>query len=140
MTSKPQRELLLQNHIIHSYKLAGGYAMKWSSEWQKGPPDLICALPEVSIHLMEVKHVPTFKKGSSIKNPMTPSQKLTCKKYHEFGGQGRVFLGLVGGHNADTYVLYVFSSMVERCDTNFLISIPYVKGQKFNMTKLRCLW
>ena len=55
MTAK-RVELKFQDHLIDSYSRQGGYARKWASEWQGGVQDLICSIPPIGLHLIEVKH------------------------------------------------------------------------------------
>lgn len=102
-----RKELKFQNHIIDSYKHCGGMAKKWASEWQAGPPDLVASLPDFGIHLIEVKHRPSFgNKNIAIENPMTGLQQKTAKDYINAGG--RVFLAIIRGDKAlNSQITYV---------------------------------
>lgn len=128
-----QRELAFQKHIIDSYKNAGGHARKWASEWQAGPPDLICALPGVGVHLIEVKHLPTFGENV-VKNPMTSQQVNEAKRYIDAGGLA--FLGVVSGTKAIYARLWLFDPLVEKIDPKQSISCKYVPGEKFQVIEL----
>jgi hypothetical protein len=95
--SNRQVELRFQNHIIDSYAAQKGHACKWASEWQKGKPDLICAIPSFPMHLLEVKHLPDFGPGAKhdrVLNALEPKQRSEAKKYLEGGGV--VFAAVIG--------------------------------------------
>lgn len=131
-----KNELRFQTHIIKSYKKCGGYAKKWASEWQAGPPDLVCSHLVGGTHLVEVKHVPNWDHGKSLKNPMTPAQKLEARSYIDAGGT--VFLGVVfGSSDAKGSHLGYFDpreDQITRPIEN--ATVPYVMGQGFDIAKL----
>jgi len=120
-------ELKFQNHIIDSYKLAGGTAKKWASEWQAGPPDLVCALRGYGVHLMEVKHLPTFTREN--KNPMTELQQKVAREYLAAGGM--VVLGVVRGKKAINSELGLFNPIAKTIHPQDTVWSPYVPGKKF---------
>lgn len=147
MTAK-RVELKFQDHLIDSYSRQGGYARKWASEWQGGVQDLICSIPPIGLHLIEVKHRPTFGLHSCILNPMEPLQREVAKKYLVAGGV--VLLCVVGdGVDAVNSTAYffalkeltvgVFPTTVSP-DVAFY-SCKYVKGDKYNVTGMaQALW
>jgi hypothetical protein len=98
-----KRELKFQNHIVNSYKIAGGYAKKWASDLAVGNPDLICSL--VRPHLMEVKHRPTWDGNRPVKNPMTAKQVIEMGRWIDAGTMG--MLGIVTGEKAINAVLHL---------------------------------
>lgn len=125
-----QRELKFQKHIIASYKSQGGFAEHWNNEWVKGPPDLICCMPTHGVHLVEVKHRPTF--SLTIKNPMTPKQREYAENYTKAGG--RVILAIVrGGPNAIDSQLGLFSPLSDTIHPSETTWYPYVMGEKYDM-------
>lgn len=132
-----RRELLFQNHIIDSYRLAGGHARKWASEWQAHNPDLICSLAPYGVHLIEVKHIPTFGPGAGarVKNALTMGQRLECKKYKQAGG---VVLAGVIGSSSDARGSYmaVFRPDDEHWLRDSVIWFPYVLSTKFDIRGL----
>lgn len=126
-------ELAFQNHIIDSYKLRGGYAKKWASEWQKGVPDLIATLPGVGLHLAEVKHVPNFLDKGRIPNPLEPKQKQECRDYMNGGAMVCGFL--IAGAKTIGSRLYVFDPTAEEIlDGDPWVA--YVGGSKYDLTDL----
>lgn len=132
-----KRELMFQDHIIRSYITCGGYAKKWSSEWVAGPPDLVCCLPGLEVHLVEVKHMPNMdpENPRQYKNPMTPAQRLEAKKYGKAGGL--VLLGVVAASSgARGSFLGVFDPLEEAIESPLTGWVPYVLGDGFNITKL----
>lgn len=122
-----QRELSFQKHLIDSYKRWGGFARKWSSEWQAGPPDLVCAHPLIGTHLVEVKHRPTFgNKRITITNPMDTHQYVTAKKYIEAGG--RVYLAIVRGDKAINAQVAYFDPLLKELDPGSIRWYDYKPG------------
>ena len=131
-----QNELTFQKHIIDSYWACGGHAAKWASEWQAGKPDLICALPGVGLHLMEVKHLPNFKAGSRVKNALTTLQQRECREYLE--SDGTVVAGVVGfSSKAVGSKLALFDPLAEQWAADEAYWVPYRPGMKFDM---KALW
>lgn len=124
-------ELSYQNHIMDSYKIAGGRAKKWASEWQKGVPDLIASLHGVGVHLVEVKHVPTFDRTKTIKNPLQPKQKQECRDYIEAGGLVMGFL--VCGPSVIKSELFVFNPCADLLDGASMPSVPYRLKAKYDL-------
>ncbi len=129
-------ELKFQNHIIDSYQNCGGRARKWASEWQKGMPDLICSLPGVGGHLLEVKHEPEFGGiRKVIKNPLAPKQRNEAEKYIAAGCP--VFAAIVCcGVLATGTKLALFHPM---SDVFYFFedqSVPYVAGHGYDMRML----
>lgn len=135
-TKKPrQRELNFQKHIIDSYLLAGGHAAKWASEWTAGNPDLVCCLPGLGVHLIEVKHIPTWDACRDIKNPMTPLQKLESCRYNQSGGL--CLLAVAHGSSTATNSFLTLCYPYDRLNWGTVIeTVPYRNGTKFNMGAL----
>ena len=130
-----QTELKFQNHIIDSYKFQGGHAAKWGSEFQKGKPDLICALPKWGVHLLEVKHLPLFgSKQQRVRNALSEKQKDECKLYLNAGGI--VFAAVVGyGTHSRDAKLGLFHALVGDWFTSDTLWVDYVAGKGFDMNE-----
>lgn len=126
-----QTELKFQNHIIDSYEKCGGRARKWASEWQKGMPDLICSLPGVGGHLLEVKHRPEFGPMKRIiKNPLEPKQRDEAKKYIEAGCA--VFVAIIACETlALKSRLLLFDPLADLMYYNEEESVPYEPGKGY---------
>ena len=131
-----RRELAFQNHIIDSYARWGGFARKWTSEWQKGPPDLVCTHPSLGLHLVEAKHRPSFgNKRICIRNPLEPKQYDTIKKYIE--GGAIVYLAIVRGEKAPASQIAYFNPLQEQLDPGSVQWYSYKPGKdKFPITQL----
>lgn len=132
--SEQRRELTYQKHIMDSYALQNGRAKKWASEWQKGPPDLVCALPKFGVHLMEVKHRPTWSIGKEYKNPLTDKQLDECRSYWEAGGP--VMGGVVIGEKAIRSTLVLFPVQLDTIILLDFLSTEYKVGLKYNVHKV----
>jgi hypothetical protein len=138
MTEK-RRELVFQSHILDSYANCGGYARKWASEWQVGVPDLICTLPDIGCHLVEVKHRPLWLSRPVWDNPLEPKQREICKDYMK--GGAIVFVGVISGGSKTTVDarLHVYPAYMNRMHvdmegpSSFVQGVPYVGGKKFAM-------
>lgn len=128
-----RRELKFQDHIVDSYKLAGGHARKWATDLQVGMPDLICSLLVYGCHLVEVKHRPSWKRGGSYANPLTEKQKFECGKYKMAGAKVHGFV-IVEGTDALGSHLALFDPTTP--GVQLLQHVPYVAGKKFNIAKL----
>lgn len=128
-----QRELTFQKLIIGSYARQLGYARKWASDHTAGQPDLVCSMPGVGIHLVEVKHAPQF--GDTVvdmANPMTALQQLTARKYIEAGG--RVVLAVVGkSSGAIGSALYLYNPLLPRINTAKTCHSVYRPGTGFDV-------
>lgn len=135
MPGEGKRELVFQDHIRKSYERQGGYARKWASAWTAGPPDLVCSLPGFGVHLMEVKHLPTWK-GGPINNPMTTLQQGESEKIEAAGGVA--LLGVVYGSSvARGSFLGLFQSSLETFSlTDAEAVAPYVVGEGFDIRYL----
>lgn len=131
MTHSRRVELKFQNHIIDSYEKFGGYARKWASDLQVGPPDLVGAMPEIGQHLMEVKHRPEFGDTKmSMPNPMDKKQIDVAKRY--INANGVVFLGVVGkSSKAIGSTLSLFDPLDPQIDYEEDWALPYVGGIGF---------
>lgn len=129
----PRKELKFQDHIIDSYKMAGGHARKWATDLQVGMPDLICSLLGYGCHLVEVKHRPSWKVGITYANPLTEKQKFECGKYKMAGAKVHGFV-IVGGSDALGSQLALFDPTEPHVP--LLQHVPYVAGKKFNVAKL----
>lgn len=128
-------ELKYQKHIIDSYGLCDGFAAKWASEWQKGPPDLICSVPAFGCHLVEVKHLPDFgNKRITIKNPMTEMQQKWARDYKNAGT--KVFLAIVRGHDALTSQITYVDPTQCRVDPGLVTWWDYVPGVKYPINRI----
>lgn len=133
-----QRELAFQNHIMDSYALRGGCAKKWASEWQAGPPDLVCAFPGFGAHLMEVKHRPTWTVGKSYKNPLTDKQISVCRDLHK--GGATVMGGVVIGEKAIVSQLCLFPITLDTISLVETLTTPYINKTKYDVEKLLNFW
>lgn len=131
--TETRRELKFQDHIIDSYKLAGGHARKWATDLQVGMPDLICSMLGYGCHLVEVKHRPTWKRGGAYANPLTEKQKFECGKYKMAGAKVHGFV-IVESTDALGSHLALFDPVAPH--VQLLNSVPYVAGKKFNVAKL----
>lgn len=133
-----RHELAFQSHIIDSYKLAGGYAQKWASEFQAGKPDLVCCLPGLGVHLLEVKHIPEFGPNGKIvlvKNQLTEKQQQECRRYRDAGGQ--VWAAVVGMSSyARNSQLALFDHQQDIWAASDAYWIEYELGKKFDMRAL----
>lgn len=128
-----RKELKFQDHIIDSYKLAGGHARKWATDLQVGMPDLICALPILGVHLVEVKHRPDWKIGAPYANPLSIKQKLEAVKYSNAGGC--VFgMVVVGSEDAVGSHLVIFDPTAAAISTT--THVAYALGRKYNINRL----
>jgi hypothetical protein len=133
MAKTPRKELKFQDHLIDSYRLVGGHAHKWASEWLIGVPDLVCCLPTIGVHLIEVKHIPILSLGQ--KNPMTAKQVYECKRYKDAGGL--VFLAVVkGGPEARATQVALFDVSNEKLYDPLSGWHPYVPGKKYDVTRM----
>lgn len=132
MTSKRQ-ELKFQDHIVDSYGLAGGYAKKWASEMAVGNPDLVCALPGVGVHLVEVKHRPDWRLGNEYANPLTAKQMQVARDYTKAGGVvfGAVVFGSVKALGA---FLFFFDPTLDRL--KITRGYEYKSGVKFPVKQI----
>ncbi len=131
--SEARRELKFQDHIVDSYKLAGGHARKWATDLQVGMPDLICSLKGWGIHLVEVKHRPAWKVDQVYGNPLTEKQKFECAKFNNAGGfvYGFVVFGstdAIGSHMA-VFDPTIANIQLFRC-------VPYIAGKKYCIRSL----
>lgn len=127
-----RQEIKFQGHLIKSYATYGGKARKWASEWQKGPADLVCALPGWGGHLVEVKHRPTF--SLSIKNPMDLKQQEEANQYLK-GGMP-VYLAIVrGGHALESQITYL-NPLEEQYAANECTWFDYKAGCGFPIPEI----
>lgn len=130
-----RKELLFQKHIIDSYENSGGHARKWSSEWQKGPADLVCSHPILRGHLVEVKHRPTFgNRNIAIQNPMDEMQRKKAKDFMDAGMP--VFLAIVRGEkaiNSQITFVHPLQEMIKPLACKFH---DYVPGVKFPIKEI----
>jgi len=141
---KKRDELKFQTHLVKSYASYGGFAKKWASEWQGGVPDLVCSLPMIGLHLIEVKHRPSFGPGSDITNPM---EKLQIEVGQSYAKAGAVSLLCVIGGDTDALksVAYFFrtdphtGAFPARIGpaTAFYYS-PYLRGFGYNVSSMAC--
>lgn len=131
--SDPRRELKFQDHIIDSYKLAGGHARKWATDLQVGMPDLICSLLGYGCHLVEVKHRPEWRPGLTYDNPLTLKQQLEARKFKEAGAKVHGFV-VAGDTDAVGSFLILIDPLADRVKMERYV--PYVAGKKFNVAKL----
>lgn len=79
-------ELGWQRKIIKSVRDQGGYGKKWSTQMTVGVPDLVLALPDVGLFLMEVKLFTGAKDRFSRKVDTTPKQRLELGRFIKGGG------------------------------------------------------
>lgn len=100
MSRSPRAELKHQTLLVKSYNDAGGWARKWNSEWQAGPPDIIAHYGET--HFVEMKHLPDLTR--TVKNPMTPKQREEAKRMIAAGAS--VYLGVVRGDGPKAEIAY----------------------------------
>lgn len=129
-----RNELLFQNHIIESYERAGGRAQKWASEWQANKPDLICSLPLIGLHLMEVKHLPEWDpaKKNTHRNVLTIGQQKECKMYLDAGAS--VYAGVVMKSSyARGSVMALFNPIVPEWNILGSTLSEYVLGVGFDI-------
>jgi hypothetical protein len=131
-----QNELRFQNHIIDSYKLAGGYAKKWASEWQAHAPDLICSLPEIGLHLLEVKHIPAFSETKAIvKNALRVGQRREARLWRQAGGE--VWAAVIGrSSEARGSALCFLDPLADPWDLREGVWVPYMLSTKFDVKSL----
>lgn len=128
-----RNEIRFQNHIIDSYAMRGGHAQKWASEWQANKPDLICSLPGIGLHLLEVKHVPVFE--SVVRNCLTKGQQIECQKY--LNGGAWVWAAVVSGaSDARGSYLGLLDTQAEMWHYDKAIWVPYKLGYKFDVLNL----
>lgn len=136
-TENRQVELKFQNHIIGSYETHGGHAAKWGSEFQKGKPDLICCLPVIGVHLLEVKHLPIFGVPSCpvSRNTMSTKQRDEAKLYKSAGGF--VMAAVVGFNtHANKSKLALFETQYDTWDARSVIWADYVAGKGYDVVML----
>jgi hypothetical protein len=131
-----QQELKYQKVIVDSYRKQGGFCERWNNEWVKGPPDLVCAYPVIGLHLIEVKHRPTWAK--TIKNPMEEKQLEYANNYAENGGEHRVYLGIIrgGGDKVLDSEFALFSPYRFELHPDEGQWVPYTKGLGYDLEKL----
>ena len=131
-----QHELRFQDKLVDSYKRCGGHATKWNAKFVAGPPDLICSLPGVGIHLIELKHVPKFgAEKPQIDNPMT---KIQIKSNFEFlKAGGLTLLGVIGrSENAMGSTLFLFSPLKTALKETEAFQLNYEYGRGFDVSLL----
>lgn len=131
--TEARRELKFQDHIIDSYKLAGGHARKWATDLQVGMPDLICSLLGYGCHLVEVKHRPAWRPGLVYPNPLTLKQRFEMSKYKGAGAKVHGF-AIAGGTDAIGSVLVLFDPTADQVKVDRYVH--YIAGKKFNVAKL----
>ena len=134
-----RRELKFQAHVVDSYKLHGGHASKWNTDLLIGRPDLVCCLPVVSVHFMELKHEPTFGPvlglKSEIPNPMTERQNREARDWCAAGG--RSYVGVVGASSETRGSwLGLADGRVKTLRADGMVWVPYVPGGKYNVRQL----
>lgn len=128
-----RKELAFQAHIIDSYARCGGHAAKWIDQHAKGRLDLVCSLPNVGVHLVEVKHRPEFVGGKiHIPNAMTVKQRREARIYEEAGG-----LALAGvvcsSSDARGSKFGFFDPQKEEWNLDDIMLVDYVLGRKFDI-------
>lgn len=137
-----RQELKIQAHICDSYRIYGGYAVKWDAAHAKGKPDLICSMPGVGVHFIEVKHRPEVapNRTGAIKNPMEPRQVSEAVKIMRAGG--RVFGGLVvgGARTVSESALGLFDPLSEVWYLHDAQWAEWSAKGKFNMLRLLQEW
>lgn len=134
---KRQVELKFQNHIIDSYAAYGGHAQKWASEWQKGKPDLICALKSYPMHLLEVKHLPSFGPGwaERITNALSKKQRDEAKLYLQAGGI--VYAAVVGcDSHANKSKMGLFHTQIDNWFASDTWWADYQPGKGYDVPEL----
>lgn len=127
-----RKELKYQPRIVDSYPFYGGFAKKWVTDVQVGNPDLICTLPWMGLHLIEVKHRPDWRVGYEYVNPLAKIQGHVAGDFLKGGG---LVFGLVitGGE------LNVMDTKIHRFDPRAKFvkltsnGIPYIRGRGYNM-------
>lgn len=132
--SKKRRELKMQGHIVDSYKMVGGEALKINPSWNAGIGDLLCSLPGVGCHIIEVKHRPTFgpEYRGAVKNSMTELQKDRAKKWLAAGTP--YLLCIVGGSSqARGSCLTLVDPLADDVDSNLVHWWPYRLGAKYDV-------
>ena len=123
-----------QNWIIDSYKYLGGQASKWATEWQKGRPDLVASLPDIGLHLVEVKWRREFRWGQIIPNPMERKQVQVARDWMKAGGW--VACALVVGPRAIDSFLGYYNPLWITFELDEHKFVPYVRGKKFDVGTL----
>jgi hypothetical protein len=131
-----QQELKYQKVIVNSYRKQGGFCERWNNEWVKGPPDLVCAYPIIGLHLIEVKHRPTWK--FTIQNPMEEKQLEYAENYMNGGADNRVYLGIIrgGGDKVLDSEFALFDPNSSHFNPDDGQWVPYTKGLGYDLEKL----
>lgn len=130
----PRKEVeIFQPALMDSYKIAGGYAKKWTSDVTVGNPDLVCALPFPGQHLVEVKHRPEFTpKSPGCANQLTLKQQSECRKHIEGGGMVFAALFISSSKTLGSY-MGLFSPIEPKWEFNTVTWFPYVRGAKYDI-------
>jgi hypothetical protein len=131
-----RRELAFQSHVIDSYKSCGGYGRKWATELMVGVPDLICTLPEIGLHLVEMKHRPEWSVDAQYRNPLTPKQKMEALAYVRAGGLAVGYV-VVASSEAIGSQLCIFDPTLAEIVTDK--HVPYRPGPKFDVKQLMAM-
>lgn len=135
-------ELKMQAHICASYVLQGGYACKWDPANAKGKPDLVCSLPGIGGHFMEVKHRPEVRmqQRGVIKNPLEARQVHEAKLIISAGGVVLGGLVIQGGRSVSDACLGLFNPLAELWYPNEATWAEWQGTKKFDVARLLHNW
>lgn len=130
-----RQELKFQGYILDSYGNQNGYARKWATDLQVGVPDIIASLPDIGVHLLEVKHRPEWIVGGGYPNPLDRAQVRIAR---EFEQAGALIMGavIVGGVHANDTSLCVFPPLQESINLFAETSSRYKPGKGYDVLQL----
>lgn len=138
MAKARRNELKYQSHLVDSYKAWGGTAHKWATDLNNGVPDIVATLPNMGLHLIEVKHRPEFGVDrDTMPNPMDSLQRHVCSEYAQ--GGGLVILCVIGGGepNALSSRAYFYPVWLETVNAlSPVVMLRYDAGSKYSVSFL----
>lgn len=138
----PRAELKMQSRIVESYAAHGGYAAKWKDEYTKGKPDLVCSLPGVGVHLLEVKHRPEWDldRVSGVNNPMEERQVIEARRYMRAGGLILACLVVGGAKTVSDAQLAFFDPLSKVWYLHDAVWAPWHPQNKFDVLRALKEW
>lgn len=129
-------ELKEQLDIIKSIRRQGGFARKWSSDFQVGIPDIVAALPGIGAFFIEVKFERVTQWNFDRKVGTTPLQKICLQEITEAGGIAMIGVAIRGPSSKDRWLhlLPFDAERVARDDHGcFGVAIAWEPGVGYNV-------